>query len=114
MALKNLNFDSAIRGILETRTDALGGIHAAATAKLEELGVTPTPAAAVRATPVHRRGPEKGAVKGSSNFNGMSIVGWIESIAKPADDASEADKAAYDDAVKKLLILHATVVSELA
>jgi hypothetical protein len=125
MAIKHVHFDSVIRGVLEARTESLRGLHVAATEKLAALGVKPNASAAVRTTAVRGgRGPDKNVPKGSSNFNGMSVIGWVESISEPGHPgdgatpeqlaAYNADLATFKEAVNRLVILQATLTSELA
>lgn len=102
MALKNINMDSVVRGVLEARAGMLQGLLDVADAKVKELGLSGGKAVAEVAK--HRRGPQKGQPKGSSNFNGRSIVGWIESIT--AGDTPELTQAHAD-----LLTMHATLLS---
>lgn len=107
MALKNIHMDSVLRGALETRADNLKGILEVAEAKAKELGLEG--GNAVTAVAKHRRGPDKGQPKGSSNFNGRSLVGWIESI--PAELPGAEDSRL--EACANLLTLIATIKGRL-
>lgn len=109
MALKNINLDSVIRGLLDARADLCQGILDAADAKVKECGLSGGTAHTAVAT--HRRGPQKGMPKGSSNFNGRSVLGFIESVpAKAADGSDDASKAELSKAHEGLLAIHATLL----
>lgn len=102
MALKNIHLDSVVRGILDANKGTLQAAADVADAKVKELGLTG--GKAVEEAAKHRRGPDKGKFKGSSNFNGRNLIGWIESI--PAGDTDEVKQAHAD-----LLTVHATLLS---
>ena len=104
MPLKNIHFDSAIRGAVQAKSEMLQGIFDSATAKLAECGLTPDAGLACRAVPKD----EAGRAKGSENFNGRNVLAWIENIPAVAESAEE------QDAHRQLLILHATIAARLA
>jgi hypothetical protein len=118
MALKNINMESVLRGVLETRAENLSGILETGSAKLAELGVEAGKPVSSVARHEGRRNPLRGQLKGSANFNGRSVIGWIESIGpavvvegreQTAEEAQvEADR---QEAVANLQALVATIKS---
>jgi hypothetical protein len=112
MPLRTLHFDSAIRGVFESPVEALDALYQACKDKMAECGLAANLAKAATAVPKHGRGPEKGQAKGSSNFNGRSILGWIESVpVTPAGQTPDIEVAA---AYANLIALHATLAKRLA
>lgn len=102
MALKNIHMDSVIRGILDANKGTLQAALDIADARVKELGLSG--GKAVEDVARHRRGPQKGQPKGSGNFNGRGLIGWIESV--PAGEEPEVKQAHAD-----LLTVHATLLS---
>lgn len=99
MALRNLNFDQAIRGIANSAAD-FSPLLDACNAKMKQLKLKADPGKAVGKAPRHagRRNPQRGQFIGSGDVNFRSLIDWVESIeplpVKPGTkpDAS-ADKA---------------------
>jgi hypothetical protein len=112
VALKNIHFDSVIRGILQSRPDSLHSLLEAATKKLAEIGLEANPQKAVSSVAVHKRGANKGQPKGSDNFNGLSLLGWIDSV--PAVVPGEPASPEVLDAQDKLVAIHATLAARVS
>ena len=108
--MKNINFDSAIRSVLEAEGPKLKNILDAATAKLEALGLSPNLSLAKTRPAKHGRGPNKGLTKGSENFNGRSLLGWIESVPALGGDDDQTEVAT---AQGQLITLHATLAARI-
>ena len=80
MGLRNLNFDSAVRGILGASTSSLIGLLTVASERLAACGLDADLGQASKVPATHRRGPEKGKAKGSECFNERGILEWIEGV----------------------------------
>jgi hypothetical protein len=115
MALRNVNMVSVLRGVLETNKENLRGVLETALAKATELGLDAAGGKAVTKVAVHegRKNPLRGQPIGSSNFNGRSVLGWIESIPAVAfEDAAE--EAVRQQAISDLQTLIATCKARLS
>ena len=121
MGLRNLNFDSAIRGILSASTSSLIGMLTVASDRLVACGLEANLAQAFTHPPVHRRGPDKGKARGSECFNERGILDWIENVPEtvpavlPSDDpehgiSKEVAKAS-EQARVDLVKIHATLAA---
>ncbi len=119
MALRNLNFDSAIRGILEQKPANCTGLLEQATAQLAKCKLSADPGKAVTSVKLHegRRNPERGKPVGSENFNARSIGEWIENVPETVPEVDPKEPATKEtaDAVKAahthLVAIHATLAS---
>lgn len=119
MALRNLNFDSAIRGILAANTSVATGMLIVATEQLAKCGLKFDLAHGSDHPARHKRGPEAGQFKGSDCFNERNILDWIESVpatvpavlatTDPEYGISKEVAAASDLARKQLIKIHATL-----
>jgi hypothetical protein len=121
MALRHLNFDSAIRGILAGSTGPLVNLLALATIRLRDVGLEPNLSEAITAPARHRRGPEKGSHRGADGFDERGIMLWIESVPATVPDVLPDDHpehgiskeiAAMSVAARENLVkIHATLAA---
>jgi hypothetical protein len=121
MGLLNLNFESAVRGVLDQKAVACDDLLKLASDKLVECGLSANLGKAHSKPLVHggRRNPLRGQPMGSENFNGRSLNDWVLSIpavvpAVVAEDdpeygISKEVAAAVTKAHEQLVALHATV-----
>ena len=120
MALRNLNFESAVRGILDQRPTGCDDLLALASAKFTECKLSADLSKALTKPVAHggRRNPLRGQPMGSENFNARALNEWAENIPAvvpevlptdhPEHGISKETAAAVAKAHEQLVAIHAT------
>ncbi len=123
MALRNLNFESAIRGVLDQKPTDCDDLLTVTSAKLVECGLSPNLGKPHAKAFVHggRRNPLRGQPMGSENFNARSLNDWVLSVPATVPEVLPSDNpehgiskeiaAAVALAHTQLVALHATVAA---
>ena len=120
MALRNLNFESAVRGILDQKPTGCDDLLTLASDKLKECGLSADVGKALSKPVEHagRRNPLRGQPMGSENFNARALNEWVENIPAVVTDVlpedhpehgiSKETAAAVAKAHEQLVAIHAT------